>query len=68
MNILQPRVAMGFFSNDQSDGAGRKQKLNSYNVLILILLAPSSIVYGYTASIIATTLGQFVMWALEIHI
>jgi hypothetical protein len=59
---------MGFFSKDQSDAAGRKQKINSYNVLILMLLAPSSIVYGYTAAIIATTLGQFNMWALTIHI
>lgn len=48
---------MGFFS-DGIDAAGRKQKLNAYNILILILLAPSSITYGYTAAIIATTLGR----------
>jgi len=48
---------MGFFSS-AADAGGRKQKLNSYNIIILILLAPSSITYGYTAAIIATTLGK----------
>lgn len=59
---------MGFLSSHQTDAAGRKQKLNSYNVLVLILLAPSSIVYGYTAAIIATTLGNGQRTVLTVHI
>lgn len=50
---------MGFLSSKQVDGAGRKQQINAYNVLILILLAPASFTYGYTAAIIATTLGIY---------
>ena len=49
---------MGFFSSRALQEGERKQKLNAYNVLILCMLAPASITYGYSASIIATTLGQ----------
>lgn len=48
---------MGFLSSGSNE-TGQKQKLNAYNVLVLFLLAPSSFCYGYTAAIIATTLGQ----------
>lgn len=48
---------MGFFASDKNHESKPKQKLNAYNVLILLALAPGSICYGYTASIIATTLG-----------
>jgi hypothetical protein len=51
---------MGFFSSEKGREGERKQEINAYNVLILFLLAPASITYGYTASIIATTLGIFV--------
>jgi MFS family permease len=49
---------MGFFSNQALVEGERKQKLNAYNVLVLLMLAPTSITYGYSASIISTTLGQ----------
>ncbi|KAK5019479.1 MFS transporter [Cryomyces antarcticus] len=49
---------MGFFSNEKAEVGVRKQKINAYNILILFLLAPGSITYGYSAAIIATTLGQ----------
>ena len=49
---------MGFFSSRNLKEGERKQKLNTYNVLILCMLAPASLTYGYSASIIATTLGQ----------
>jgi hypothetical protein len=55
---------MGFLSSGQ-DAGGRKQKINAYNVLILILLAPSSFCYGYTAAIIATTLGKLLLEAFS---
>ena len=35
-----------------------KQGLNPYNVLVLCFLGLGSITYGYTASIIGTTLGM----------
>lgn len=34
-----------------------KQGFNAYNVLVLCVLGLGSITYGYTASIIGTTLG-----------
>lgn len=49
---------MGFFYNSKGHEQEPKQKLNAYNVLILLALAPGSICYGYTAAIIATTLGM----------
>lgn len=50
---------MGFFSSDKYLKEGeRRQKLNAFNVLVLCMLAPASLTYGYSASIIATTLGQ----------
>lgn len=39
-------------------GVLRKQKINLYNVIVLIVLGFGSLTYGYTASIIGTTLGQ----------
>jgi hypothetical protein len=35
-----------------------KSKINAYNVFILLFVGLGSITYGYTASIIATTLGE----------
>ncbi|KAK4942022.1 hypothetical protein LTR10_018203 [Elasticomyces elasticus] len=49
---------MGFFSSAKLREGERNQKLNTYNVLVLCMLAPASLTYGYSASIIATTLGQ----------
>lgn len=39
------------------EGLLKKQKLNGYTVLILVTLGLGSLTYGYTASIIGTTLG-----------
>ncbi|OAP58544.1 hypothetical protein AYL99_07634 [Fonsecaea erecta] len=36
----------------------KKQKINAYNVLLLCFIGLGSLTYGYTASIIGTTLGQ----------
>ena len=36
----------------------RRQKINAYNVFILCFIGLGSMTYGYTASIIGTTLGQ----------
>ncbi|KIW14757.1 hypothetical protein PV08_07542 [Exophiala spinifera] len=36
----------------------KKQKINAYNVLLLCFIGLGSMTYGYTASIIGTTLGQ----------
>ena len=44
-------VAMGFCSNYKGDGSERKQKINTYNIVILFLLAPASITYGYNESL-----------------
>lgn len=35
----------------------KKQKINAYNVLLLCFIGLGSMTYGYTASIIGTTLG-----------
>jgi len=43
--------------HDEEEGVLRRQKLNSYNVAVLAVLGFGSITYGYTASIIGTTLG-----------
>lgn len=48
---------MGFLYSQKAQEGMRKQKLNSYNLWILFLLAPTSITYGYSGSIIGTTLG-----------
>lgn len=37
---------------------GRRQKITPYNLFILIFVALGSMSYGYTASIIGTTLGM----------
>jgi len=50
---------MGFFASSQGQQAAPAQKLNAYNIIILLLLAPGSIAYGYSAAIIATTLGRY---------
>lgn len=49
---------MGLLTPSSLEAGGRKQKINAYNILILCLLGPASIVYGYAAAIIATTFGQ----------
>jgi len=38
--------------------SGKKQKVTLYNVFILMFIGLGSMTYGYTASIIATTLGK----------
>jgi hypothetical protein len=43
--------------HDLEEGILRRQKLNVHTVAILITLGLGSMSYGYTASIIATTLG-----------
>jgi MFS family permease len=37
---------------------GRRQKITPYNVFILMFIGLGSMTYGYTASIIGTTLGK----------
>ena len=39
------------------EGLLQRQTLNGYTVLILVTLGLGSLTYGYTASIIGTTLG-----------
>jgi len=50
---------MGLFSSSTDFGGneGRK-KLNAYNVWMLVFVSLGSVTYGYTASIIGTTLGE----------
>ncbi|KAI1618273.1 MFS transporter [Exophiala viscosa] len=44
--------------HDAEEGILRRQKLNVHTVAVLAVLGFGSITYGYTASIIGTTLGQ----------
>ncbi|KAJ9615767.1 hypothetical protein H2200_001844 [Cladophialophora chaetospira] len=44
--------------NSASEGLLRKQKLNVHTCAVLAVLGFGSLTYGYTASIIGTTLGQ----------
>ncbi|EXJ74111.1 uncharacterized protein A1O5_02405 [Cladophialophora psammophila CBS 110553] len=44
--------------NSASEGLLRKQKLNAHTCAVLAVLGFGSLTYGYTASIIGTTLGQ----------
>ena len=37
----------------------RRQRINAFNVFILLFVGLGSMTYGYTASIIGTTLGKF---------
>lgn len=37
----------------------KKQTINTYNVLLLCFIGLGSMTYGYTASIIGTTLGAY---------
>ena len=39
------------------EGVLRRQKVNVYGAAVLIVLGFGSITYGYTASVISTTLG-----------
>jgi hypothetical protein len=36
-----------------------KQRINAFNVLILIFVGLGSMTYGYTAAVIGNTLGQY---------
>lgn len=45
-------------SHRDEEGLLMKQKLNGYTILIIVTLGLGSLTYGYTASIIGTTLGQ----------
>lgn len=40
------------------EGVLKRQKLNTYNLMVLIMCGFGSISFGYTASIIGTTLGK----------
>lgn len=44
--------------HDAEEGILRRQKLNAHTVAVLAVLGFGSITYGYTASIIGTTLGE----------
>jgi hypothetical protein len=44
--------------NSASEGLLRKQKLNVHTCAVLAVLGFGSVTYGYTASIIGTTLGR----------
>lgn len=46
---------------------GRRQKITPYNIFILIFVGLGSLTYGYTASIIGTTLGMFSQFILLCH-
>jgi len=48
---------MGLLSSNKSQEGARKQQINAYNVVILVLLGFGSITYGYSTSIIGTTEG-----------
>ncbi|KAK6367386.1 hypothetical protein LTS17_010312 [Exophiala oligosperma] len=45
-------------AHDHEQKAVKKQRINTYNVLLLCFIGLGSMTYGYTASIIGTTLGQ----------
>ncbi|PPJ50896.1 hypothetical protein CBER1_07593 [Cercospora berteroae] len=50
---------MGWVSRIFSTGEeGSNRKLNAYNIWMLLFVSIGSMVYGYTASIIGSTLGQ----------
>lgn len=49
-------ASMGFLSGGKNEHQGRQ--INAYNIFVLLLLGFGSITYGYSASIIATTLGN----------
>jgi hypothetical protein len=40
------------------EGVLKRQKLNTYNLMVLVMCGFGSISFGYTASIIGTTLGK----------
>jgi hypothetical protein len=50
--------------HEAGEGVLRRQKLNAHTVAVLVVLGFGSITYGYTASIIGTTLG---MWTSASH-
>lgn len=50
-----------------ADKLGGKKKITAYNVLILMFVGLGSMTYGYTASIIGTTLGTLPFPAFECH-
>lgn len=39
----------------------KKQKLNAFNILVLIFVGLGSVSYGYTASVIGITIGVFLV-------
>lgn len=50
---------MGWMTRIFSTGdEGHGRKLNAYNVYMLLFVSLGSMVYGYTASIIGSTLGM----------
>ena len=44
-------------SHRDEEGLLKRQTLNGYTMLIIVTLGLGSLTYGYTASIIGTTLG-----------
>lgn len=45
--------------HDAEEGLLRRQKLNVHTCAVLVVLGFGSLTYGYTASIIGTTLGGY---------
>ena len=43
----------------EDQGLLKRQTLNGYTALIILTLGLGSLTYGYTASIIGTTLGKY---------
>jgi hypothetical protein len=44
---------------EAQEGLLRRQKINAHTCAVLAVLGFGSLTYGYTASIIGTTLGKF---------
>lgn len=48
----------------EEEGVLKSQGINAYNILVLCCLGLGSLTYGYTASIIGTTLGpSSLLWS-----
>jgi hypothetical protein len=45
--------------NEHSDIPKKRQKINAFNIFILIFVGLGSMSYGYTASVIGQTLVSF---------
>lgn len=52
-------IITNMHDREAQEGLLRKQKLNAHTCAVLLVLGFGSLTYGYTASIIGTTLGKF---------